>query len=147
MAASSSVSMNTGSPTAPSKALHITLWVAQVLLALAFLGSGLMKLSMPIDELAKNMAWVARSSPGLVRFIGTAEFLGALGLILPSLTRIRPGLTPLAALGLVVVMVLAAGVHLMNGEGPMIAPNIVLGGIAAFIAWGRGRKAPIQARS
>jgi putative oxidoreductase len=129
------------------KALNIALWVAQVLLGLAFLMAGVMKTTKPIADLAVNMTWVARVPPGEVRFIGAAELLGALGLLLPSLTRIMPKLTVLAALGLVVVMILAAAHHLMHGEAKMVPINVVLGGIALFIAWGRWQKAPITPRA
>lgn len=129
----------------PNKGLHIAVWVVQILLALAFGAAGLMKSTAPLDELGKNMAWVARSAPALVRFIGVAELLGAIGLILPALTRIKPVLTPVAALGLVVIMVLAAGVHVANTE-PGLAINAAFGALAAFVAWGRLKKAPIAPR-
>ncbi len=127
-----------------SKSLHFGLWVAQVLLAAAFAMAGSFKVSAPIDELARQMAWVGAVPPALVRFIGTSELLGALGLILPSITRVRPALSALAALGLVTIMALAIPFHLTRGE-PIVA-NIVLGTIAAFVAWGRFRKAPIAPR-
>ena len=84
---------------------------------------------------------------GAVRFIGVVEVLGALGLILPAATRIQPKLTPLAALGLFTVMVLAMITHITRGEFGAIGVNVVLGGLAAFIAWGRLSKAPVQPRS
>lgn len=130
----------------PNKGLHVALWIVQGLLALAFGAAGLMKSTAPIEELATNMAWVARSGPALVRFIGVTELLGAVGLILPAALRIRPVLTPVAALGLVVVMVLAAGVHIVNAEAGLPI-NAVLGALAAFVAWGRLRKAPIAPRN
>ena len=83
---------------------------------------------------------------GGVRFIGVVELLGALGLILPAATRIMPKLTPLAASGLLVVMVLASVTHISRGEYPMIIANVVLGALAAFIAWGRLTRAPLGAR-
>lgn len=130
----------------PSRGLHIGLWVAQVLLAAVFVMAGLMKLITPAAELAK--ATGALTPPvGVVRFIGVAEFAGALGLILPSLTRIRPGLTPLAAAGLVVVMVLATGYHLVRAEFSSAVVTTVIGSLAAFVAWGRSKKAPIWPRS
>jgi putative oxidoreductase len=132
-------------PQSSSKGLRIALWIVQVLLALAFTGAGLTKLLTPIAELAANMDWV-NALPGLVRFIGAAEFLGAVGLILPALTRIKPGLTPLAAAGLTVVMLLAAPFHLSRGEIGAIVPNLILGTLAAFVAWGRFKKAPIAPR-
>lgn len=128
------------------KGMHRGLWAAQIVLALAFFAGGAMKATAPIDQLQANMPWVGGFFGGLVRFIGTVEVLGALGLILPAATRIKPMLTPLAALGLLTVMVLAAGTHLARGEAPMVAVNFVLGGLATFIAWGRTRKAPIAPR-
>lgn len=129
------------------KGLHVGLWVAQALLALAFVGAGLMKLTTPVEQLRAAMPWVNGAMGPLVRFIGAAEFAGALGLILPAATRTKPGLTPLAAAGLATVMALAALTHLSRGELGMVAPNLVLGGLAAFVAWGRARKAPIAPRA
>jgi hypothetical protein len=128
------------------RGLTIVLWATQILLALAFLAGGLMKTTAPIEQLEANMPWVQGTMGGLVRFIGSVELLGALGLILPSATRVKPWLTPLAALGLTTVMVLAAVTHAARGEFPMIGINVGLGGLAAFAAWGRWRKAPIAAR-
>ena len=130
----------------PRRALHIALWVAQVLLAGMFLMTGFMKLTQPVDALAGQMPWVLTVPVALVRFIGAAELAGALGLLLPSLTRIQPRLTVLAALGLVVVMVLASGLHLSRGEGAMVPMNLVLAAVAGFIAWGRSKAAPIAPR-
>ena len=126
--------------------LHVTLWVVQVLLAAMFLMTGLMKLTQPIEVLSASLPWVTSVPAFLVRFIGTAEFAGALGLLLPSLTRIQPRLTALAALGLAVVMLLAGGFHATRGEFGMLPMNLVLGLIALFVAWGRGKAAPIAAR-
>lgn len=83
----------------------------------------------------------------LIRFIGAAEVAGGLGVLLPSALRIRPSLTPLAAWGLVVVMVLAAGFHMSRGEWSSVPTNVVLGALAAFVAWGRTRPAPIAPRA
>jgi uncharacterized membrane protein YphA (DoxX/SURF4 family) len=130
-----------------SKALHITLWIAQVILAAMFLMSGFMKLAQPIDQLSKMLPWTAQVSEALVRFIGVAEVLGAVGLILPSLLRIQPRLTPIAAVGLALVMLFAAVFHIARGETPAIGMNFVLIAIAAFIAWGRFKKAPIASKS
>ena len=128
------------------RALGVALWVVQALLALAFAMSGIMKISQPLAALAQKMAWVAAVPGPLVRFIGLSELAGALGLILPSLTRIRPRLTALAAAGLTTIMVLAAAFHLSRGEAPVIKINVILGALAAFVAWGRARKAPIAPR-
>jgi len=136
----------TARPSRASRALHISLWIVQVLLAAAFLMAGAMKLSQPTDALAAQMPWVTAVPAALVRFIGAAEVTGALGLLLPSLTRIQPRLTVLAALGLVVVMLLAAPFHIGRGEAGMILPNFVLAALAAFVAWGRSKAAPIAPR-
>jgi putative oxidoreductase len=128
-----------------SSALHISLWVAQVLLFAVFMFTGLMKLLTPIPQMAQSAPWVA-DLPALVRFIGLSEVAGALGLILPSVTRVKPQLTALAALGLATIMVLAAGFHLMRGEYVSILTVVVLGAIAMFVAWGRSRAAKIAPR-
>jgi putative oxidoreductase len=126
--------------------LTIGLWTAQTILALMFGMAGVMKTTQPIAELAQKLVWPGAVPPGLVRFIGASELLGALGLLLPSVTRIKPGLTPLAAAGLVTIMALASVFHLTRGELPAIAFNLALGSVAAFVAWGRYRKAPIAPR-
>jgi uncharacterized membrane protein YphA (DoxX/SURF4 family) len=126
--------------------LTVTLWVVQVALAALFGMAGLMKLTQPVDALAASLPWVTSVPEMLVRFIGAAEFAGALGLILPSLTRIQPRLTALAALGLAVVMVLASAFHLTRGEASMLPMNLVIGLLALSVAWGRGKAAPITPR-
>jgi putative oxidoreductase len=126
--------------------MKIALWIVQVLLAIAFFMSGMMKLVSPIEEIAKNAGTWALEMPALVRFIGVAEVAGALGLILPAATRIKPILTPLAACGLLLVMILAALFHASRGEFSSIGANVLLGGLAAFVAWGRLKKVPILPR-
>jgi len=126
-----------------SKVLHISLWVAQVLLALAFGMAGFMKVSMPISELAtKGMGFVNHTPEALVRFIGFTEILAAIGLILPATLRIKPILTPIAAVGIALIMLLAIKEHLSQNES--IVANIILFVLAIFVAWGRFKKAPIQ---
>lgn len=138
--------MSSATTTAPKGGLHIGLWVAQGLLAFAFTGSGLMKLTTPHDALAAQMPWAADAPSFLPLFIGACEVAGAIGLILPSALRIQPKLTPLAAALLAVVMVLAAATHVMYGEFGVLAANAVLGGLAGFVAWGRSAAAPIPAK-
>ena len=119
------------------------LWTIQVLLALLFLFAGGMKLVMPIEEMTKQMPM-----PGLfLRFIGVAELLGGLGLILPGLLRIRPGLTPLAAAGLVIIMVGATALTLAIGPVATALIPLVVGLLAAFVAYGRWRLAPHRGSS
>ncbi|MBL8920588.1 MAG: DoxX family protein [Myxococcaceae bacterium] len=137
---------DTAGSAAPPKGLHLGAWAAQALLALAFLTAGAMKLAAPLDELAKNMAWIPHVPGWLVRFIGASEVLGALGLILPAATRIKPVLTPIAAALLVVVMVLGAATHVAIGEAERIVVNAVMGGLAAFVAWARFKPAAIAGK-
>jgi putative oxidoreductase len=131
----------------PRGALHIALWVAQGLLAFAFGMAGVMKTTMPIAQLTQTMGWPGDLPVALVRFIGLAELAGAVGLILPAVTRIKPALTALAAAGLVVVMGLASIFHISRGELQALPINLTLGALAALVAWGRFSKVPIPARS
>ena len=126
--------------------MNIALWIVQALLAAMFIMAGFMKAAQPIDALAEALPWVTSTPVGLVRFIGISEVLGGVGLLLPSIFRIKPSLTALAALGLALVMVLAMGFHGSRGEFDAIGINVVLMGLAIFIAWGRGKKAPIQSK-
>lgn len=130
----------------PSRALHIALWVVQGLLALLFTMTGLAKLSQPIADLAAQMVWPGAVPEPLVRFVGASEFAGALGLVLPAVTRVQPRLTPLAAAGLATVMGLAMIFHVSRGELGLLPINLLLGGLATFVAWGRWRAAPIAPR-
>lgn len=130
-----------------SKALHIALWAAQLVLGLAFLMAGFTKATQPMEVLATQMPWSAVVGTALTRFIGVSELLGGVGLILPALTRIQPRLTPLAGAALALVMVLAALFHIVRGEYPVVGFNAVLGALAAFVAWGRFKKAPIAPRA
>lgn len=127
--------------------LHIGLWVVQVLLAVAYGMAGTMKLVTPLPELATQMSFVADSPALLVRFIGFVEVAGALGMILPALTRILPGLTPLAAAGFSVIQILAIGVHAAYGEtGQTLPVNLVLLALSVFVLWGRWKRVPILPR-
>ena len=127
---------------------NIGLWAAQILLALGFGMAGFLKTLTPMGELGAMMNWVTVSPEWLVRFIGIVEFVGALGMILPAATRILPWLTPLAALGLAVIQVLAIGTHASLGETATTLPmNLVLLALALFVVWGRWAKAPILPRA
>jgi uncharacterized membrane protein len=124
--------------------MNIVLWILQVLLALAFIAAGLLKSTQPIKRLSAQMDWVNYVPSSLVRVIGVAELLGGLGLILPAVTGILPWLTPLAALGLAVVMVLAAGFHLQrNDKFDQVVPSLVLLVLAVLIIVGRLVVAPL----
>lgn len=118
--------------------MNVVLWVIAGLLALAFLAAGAMKLAQPPEKLAASgMEWVDGFAPGAVKAIGALEVLAAVGLVLPPLVGVAPVLAPLAALGLVAMMVGAAITHARRGETQMIVVNVVLGLLAAVVAWGR----------
>ncbi|MGE3447443.1 MAG: DoxX family protein [Microbacteriaceae bacterium] len=118
--------------------MNIALWVVAGLLAAAFLAAGLMKITTPKAKLVERLPWAADYSDGAVKGIGIVEVLGAIGLILPGITGIAPILVPIAAVGLAIVMVLAAVMHLRRGDGvAAVVPNIVLFALAVFVAWGR----------
>ncbi|SFJ49737.1 DoxX family protein [Olleya namhaensis] len=130
-----------------NKAINIILWIAQGLLAVMFIMAGIMKTTQPVEALAESLPWVTSTPVELVRFIGISELLGGLGLLIPSIFRFKPFLTVWAALGLALIMVLAAVFHASRGEFPNIGMNVILIGIALFIAWGRSKKAPILPKS
>jgi len=117
--------------------MNTALWIVQGLLAFAFLMAGFMKVSRSKDQLAGQMGWVEDFSQTQIRLIGFAEILGALGLVLPMLTGILPILTPIAAVGFVVLMLGAAATHIRRGESQMSMMTIVLALMAAFVAYGR----------
>ena len=126
--------------------MNIILWIVQVLLAVAFIMAGGMKLMTPHDALAAQMNWVNYAPAFAPKVIGTLEVLGGLGLVLPSLFRIKPKLTPLAALGLALLMAGAFITHIVLGEYAMSLPSLVLGLLSAFVAWGRHKRLPIAER-
>ena len=120
------------------KRVNTALWIAQILLALAFLATGFLKLMQPKSvAYERGLKWVEDFSQGQINLIGVVEILGAIGLILPWALNVLPVLTPVAAVGLAVTMLGAAYIHLRRGEMPLIIVNLVLFALAAFVAWGR----------
>lgn len=118
--------------------MNVVLWVLAGLLAVAFLAAGTMKMVRSKEQLASSgLAWVEDFSPGMVKLIGLLEFLAAIGLVLPAALDIVPVLVPLAALGLVLMMIGAAVVHVRRKEFSGMAPSLVLLVLAAVVAWGR----------
>jgi uncharacterized membrane protein YphA (DoxX/SURF4 family) len=117
--------------------VNVALWIIQIVLAAAFLIAGTTKVLTPREKLRERMAWVDDFSQTSVRLIGTAEILGALGLILPAATGIAPILTPIAAVGLVIIMIGAAITHVRRKEPAIVPVNIVLLVLAVIVAWGR----------
>ncbi len=124
--------------------MNIALWIVQILLALAFLAAGIMKVSQPLATLEKNMGWVRSVGTGGVRAIGTVEILGAIGLILPAVFHVLTWLVPVAAIGFVLTMIGALILHVRRNEYPNLAPVIVLLLLAAFVVWGRFAVVPIS---
>lgn len=126
---------------------NIGLWVAQALLAAFYFYAGFNKVSQPVEALgAMGMGFALFVPEWLTRSIGVAELLGAIGLVLPALTRIMPRLTPLAALGLSVIQVLAILLHASRSEFAVLPLNAVLLALSLLVLWGRERKAPISPR-
>lgn len=117
--------------------MHVVTWVLQIVLAAGFAFAGAMKLTQPKEKLAPNMGWVEDVPAGTVKLIGALELLAAIGLILPSATGIAPVLTPLAAVGIAVIMLLALGVHLRRHEAQVIPINLLLLALAVVVAWSR----------
>src|SRR5436190_11825613 len=123
--------------------MNIVLWIIQILLSLLFLFAGATKFVMPVEEMNRQ-APVAL--PGLLlHFIGACEILGALGLILPALVRIKAGLTPLAAAGLAIITLGATVITLKGAIGMAVLP-LVACLLSIFVAYGRWRVAPIASR-
>ena len=121
--------------------MNVALWIIQGMLAALFLFAGGTKLILPIEEMTKDFPL-----PGLfLRFLGVAEVLGAIGLILPWLLRIRSGLTPLAAAGLLIIMIGATVITVMTAGVAMALVPFVTGILCAFVAYGRWRLTPSRA--
>ena len=133
-------------PDRRNNALNTWLWIAQIILGVFFLAAGYMHAFMSIDQAAKIAAWIGSAPPALVRFIGVAELAGALGVLLPAATRIKPWLTPLAAVGLGLIMLLAMPVHIARGEMDMLGRNVAALAIAVFIVCGRATRVRIPSR-
>jgi uncharacterized membrane protein YphA (DoxX/SURF4 family) len=117
--------------------LNIVLWIVAGVLALGFLAAGGMKTFRPKEALADNMGWVEDFSIPGVKAIGILEILAAIGLILPAALDIAPILVPIAATGLVIMMIGAIVVHARRKETQPLPINIVLLLLCAFVAWGR----------
>jgi uncharacterized membrane protein YphA (DoxX/SURF4 family) len=127
-----------------SRKLSITVWTLQSVLALIFMMTGAMKLLTPADIMAAQ-------SPlplALVRLVGLCELAGALGMILPGVLRIRPGLTPLAAAGLVVLMTFATILTpvMISPEPVLMLIPATVGALAAFVGYARLRLVPLRGR-
>lgn len=127
--------------------MNTALWIVQVLWGVFFSVTGFGKVIWykPAlwNQALQQVPWVSAVPQDLLIFIGVCEFLGGVGLILPAMTGVKPKLTPFAAIGLTLVMILAAIFHVVRGEYSFLFINLVLGGVAAFIAYGRLLVRPI----
>ena len=119
------------------KSVNALLWIAQILVAVTLAWAAFVKLSQPIEVLETMWPWTGQIPPVYVRLTGIIDLLGALGVILPSLFRFKPVLTPVAALGIVLLMLSAIVFHISRGEASQIGFNVVFALMAAFIAYGR----------
>lgn len=118
--------------------LEFWVWVATALLFLLYGMAGVMKTFFPVPRLATMLAWPGDVPVWVVRLVGAAEIAGPLGLVLPLLTGILPWLTPLAALGLALIQVLAIGFHARRRETAKTLPlNLMLLALSLFVLWGR----------
>ena len=117
--------------------MNVILWIVQILLSLFSLAAGWNHGLRPISDTIQSSPWAADLSMELVRFIGEAELAAGVGLLLPAATRILPILTPLAAVGLALIMGLAIPFHISRGEANVIAMHVVVASLALFVAWGR----------
>ena len=126
--------------------MNLGLWLVQVLLGLMFAGTGLWKFATPIPDLAAKMPWMGQVSPAFLYVTALFDTLGGLGLLLPSLTRIKPGLTVLAALGCALLQASAIVFHFSRGEAANTPFNFLLVALSLFVAWGRHAKVPIAPR-
>ena len=125
---------------------RVSLWAVQLLLAASFGEDGFLKATQPIGALAETFNWPGQVPEGLVRLIGGSELAAALGLVLPAATRILPYMTPLAAVFLTLLMWAAFVFHAMRGDWQMLLADVALGLLAAFVAWGRFTRAPLNSR-
>jgi uncharacterized membrane protein YphA (DoxX/SURF4 family) len=117
--------------------MNVALWIAQILLGLAFTSAGIRKLVEPIDKMAKRWVWVSDFQLPVIRGIASLETLGAIGIIVPALTRILPWLTPIAACGLILLMLGALATNIRYRLYPATAYTVFLVALAVFVAYGR----------
>ena len=117
--------------------MDTALWIAQAILAFMFILAGGMKLATPTHKFVEKQPWAKKYSEGMIKFIGLSEFAGGIGLVAPMLLDKLEILTPIAAAGLAVVMLLATNVHLGRKEHGMIGMNFFLFALCAFVAYGR----------
>lgn len=123
-----------------SKVLNITLWIVQGLLASSLVWGASIKLFQPIEKLALMWPWTEQISKNLVKLTGIIDLLAGIGIIAPTLFKIKPQLTVITAWAIVLLMICAAVFHIARGEASQIGANIVFAMMAVFVAWGRSER-------
>lgn len=118
------------------KIMHVSLWIAQIVLATGFIWAGAMKLFTPADKLAAMWPWTAGNG-ALTKVTGVIDLLAGIGLVLPALLRIRKEITVYAAWGTILLMIAASVFHISRGEASLIGVNIFFAVMAVMVAWGR----------
>lgn len=127
--------------------INLVTWLVQGLLAITLIGGAVWKVVTPIAELAAHMPWMGQVAPSFLYLTAFFDLMGGLGVFLPSLTRIKPGLTVLAALACVALMICAIAFHVSRGEAADTPFNFVVIAFSLFVAWARYRKVPIVPRN
>ncbi|RFS26616.1 DoxX family protein [Chitinophaga silvatica] len=122
-----------------SKPLNIGLWTLQGLLSILFITGGIMKLFQSIPQQQEMYPWTGQVPELFVRLLGVIDLLGGIGIIIPALLKIRPQLTVLAAIGIIMLMIAATVFHISRGEVNVVGFNIVVAILAAVIVWGRSK--------
>lgn len=138
--------MNSDVRTVPGKGWQAALWTAQVLLAAIYLPAGLMKLTMPVADVAAQIPWAGAVPVEFLRFIGLVDLSAGLGILLPTLLRISPRLTVSAAIGSSILQLFAMVFHTYRGELMVLPFNLLILALSVYVAWGRTKKAPIPSR-
>jgi hypothetical protein len=123
----------------PSKVFNISLWIIQGLLSVSLVWGASMKLFQPIEKLALMWPWAGQISESLVKLTGIIDLLGSIGIVAPTLFKIKLRLTIIAAWAIVLLMICASVFHILRGEASLIGANIIFAIMAGFLAWGRAR--------
>ncbi|RKR31335.1 MULTISPECIES: DoxX family protein [Paraburkholderia] len=135
---------STAVPSRSGTVLNVGLWIAQALIFAGFVVIGWIKLSKPIPELAAMWPWTGQLPEIVVRTLGIIDIAGGVGIFLPALLRIRPGLTVLAALGCVALQICALVFHASRGELAVTPVNLIFLVLATFVLWGRRTRPAAQ---
>ena len=120
-----------------NKGLNVGLWISQALISVTFIGTAFWKALTPVDQLSKMIPWTGEFPPSFVFFIAAVDLLGGVGVILPTLLKVKPKVAVFAALGCAALMLSAVVFHFSRGESAVTPFNFFMMGLALFVAWGR----------